>query len=149
MRRVLFVLLALIPMGMFCTVEAPAHQKSDTRKMMAEKLKMSQQILEGMVTSDFDKISAGAKRLIEISRSAEWFMRKTPRYELHSDEFRRSAETILKKAKEKNLDGVALGYVDMTLTCVRCHQYVRDVTEARRPEVPESRQGVALLVGRR
>ena len=27
---------------------------------------------------------------------------------------------------DKNLDGAALSYVDMTLMCVKCHQHVRE-----------------------
>jgi hypothetical protein len=30
------------------------------------------------------------------------------------------------QAERKNLDGVALTYVDMTLTCVKCHQHCRE-----------------------
>ena len=61
---------------------------------------------------------------------------KTPRYELHSNEFRRAAEVILQKAQAKNIDGVAYGYMDLTMTCVRCHQYVREVRDARLPLNP-------------
>ena len=53
---------------------------------------------------------------------------------MHSNEFRRAAETIVQKAKDKNLDGVALAYLDMTMTCIRCHRYVREVRDARLPE---------------
>ena len=69
-------------------------------------------------------------------------MIKTPRYELHSNEFRRAAEAIVQKSKEKNIDGVALAYVDMTLTCVRCHDYVREVRETR---LPAKRQAPTFL----
>jgi hypothetical protein len=50
-----------------------------------------------------------------------------------SHDFRRAAEAILQKAKERNLDGVALAYGDLTRTCVHCHQYLRDVRDARLP----------------
>jgi hypothetical protein len=50
---------------------------------------------------------------------------------VHSNDFRRSADSIVQAAKAKNLDGAALAYVDMTLTCVRCHKHVRKVRETR------------------
>ena len=100
---------------------------------MIEKLDNSKKLLEGIALSDFDKISTSAERLIQLSKTAEWFVHKTPRYEMHSNEFRRAAETIIQKSKQKNLDGVTLAYFDLTMQCVRCHQYVRDVRDARAP----------------
>jgi hypothetical protein len=102
---------------------------------MADKLKNGQLLLEGMALGDFDKISRSAERLIQISKTAEWFVYRTPRYELHTNEFRRAAETVIQKARDRNLDGVALAYFDMTMSCVRCHQNVREVRDARLPGV--------------
>jgi hypothetical protein len=58
---------------------------------------------------------------------------KTREYEVHTNNFRRALEEIVKKGKEKNLEGATLGYVDMTLTCVRCHQHTREIRDARLP----------------
>ncbi len=102
-------------------------------KLMVEKLDSAKILLEGIALADFHKINRSGEKLIELSRSAEWFVFKTPRYELHSNEFRRAAETLLQKAKDKNLDGVTLAYFDLTMGCVRCHQYVREVRDARGP----------------
>src|SRR5205823_639126 len=85
-----------------------------------------QKVLEGIVTSDFKLIAKHADELIDLSKQAEWKVLKTPQYEVHSNEFRRSAETLIKNAKDKNLDAAALTYVEMTLTCVRCHKHVRE-----------------------
>src|SRR5579862_1771713 len=98
---------------------------------MMEKLDKSKMLLEGIAMSDFQKIGTSAEGLIQLSKTAEWFVFRTPRYELHSNEFRRAAENIAQKAKDKNLDGVTLAYFDLTMTCVRCHQYVREVRDAR------------------
>ncbi|MCI0681289.1 MAG: hypothetical protein L0Y71_04225, partial [Gemmataceae bacterium] len=83
-----------------------AQRPGGLAKFMVEKLDNSKKLLEGIALSDFNKISASAERLIQISKTAEWFVLKTPRYEVHSNEFRRAAESIVQKAKEKNLDGV-------------------------------------------
>ncbi len=69
---------------------------------------------------------------------------KTPRYELLSNQFRDNAEDLIKKAKDKNLDGAALAYVDLTLTCVKCHKYVRDEKDARRDLAPTEQSRIAL-----
>jgi hypothetical protein len=103
------------------------------RQLMDNKLRTAQKLLGAIAVADFAKISQCADDLSSIANQAEWIAHKTPRYELHSNEFRRAAETISRKAKEKNLDGVTLAYMDLTMSCVRCHQYVREVRDAARP----------------
>lgn len=110
-----------------------AQRPGELSKVMQEKLDKSKTVLEGIALADFRKITSSAERLIQLSKTTEWFVYKTPRFELHTNEFRRAAETVISKAKEKNLDGVTLAYFDLTMACVRCHQYVRDVRDARAP----------------
>jgi cytochrome c556 len=115
----------------------PAKDKaSPTAKLMQEKLKYSQRLLEGLALADFTKITDNAEELMRISKQAEWSALKTREYELHTNAFRRAIETTVEKAKAKNVDGAALGYVDMTLTCVRCHQYTREQRLSRLPADP-------------
>jgi hypothetical protein len=106
-------------------------QEDKVRELMHKKLTNSQKILEGIAIQDFDKVRDGADELVLISKAVSWRVFKTPQYELHSNDFRRSAETLSKMAAGKNTDGAALAYVDMTLTCVKCHKYVREVRMAR------------------
>jgi cytochrome c556 len=108
-------------------------QNNQVSKLMAEKLKSSQKLLEGIAIGDFDKITTSAEKLIQLSNTEEWLQLKTARYEMHSNEFRRAAEALIQKAKSKNIDGATLAFFEMTMTCVRCHQYVREVRDARLP----------------
>jgi hypothetical protein len=116
-----------------------AEQPKGAKELMQKKLTNSQKVLEGIALNDFDKIGTHAGELIEVSKAAEWKIHKTPQYELYSNEFRRNAETMVKEAKAKNIDGVTLAYVDLTLTCVKCHKHVREVRMGRRdgPADPE------------
>ena len=103
-------------------------------QLMIDKLQNAQKLLEGIALGKFDKIEKHANELVRISKTAEWLnAHKAPRYELFSSEFQRSADEIAKKAKEKNMDGVTLAYFDLTRSCVRCHQHIRDVRDARLP----------------
>ena len=116
--------------------ESKKDDKKDPKKdsvadLMQKKLKHSQKVLEGIAMNDFDKIAKHADEIVLVSRDAEWKVVKSPRYELFSDEFRRNAETLIKEAKDKNLDGAALAYVELTLNCVKCHKYVREVRMTR------------------
>jgi len=137
MKKFILLPAFLLFLGGFSTHQGEAQQPKQLEKLMVAKLKNSQALLEGLAMKDFAKISRSAEELVQLSKTAEWFVLKTPRYALHSDEFRRSAETVIQKARDKNLDGAALAYFDMTMTCLRCHQYMREVRDARlRPDTP-------------
>jgi hypothetical protein len=116
------------------------EQKSDKDKvilLMRKKLEHSNKVLEGITTADYKMISKNAEDLIAISQEAEWQVIKTPRYEVFSNDFRRSGEDLVKAAKEKNVDAAALAYVDLTLTCVKCHKHVRDERMTSLPDLPD------------
>jgi hypothetical protein len=105
---------------------AGADPKDKVAELMQRKLQESQKVLAGVALNDFDKIGKHAEELIQISKVAGWRVLKTPRYEMYSNDFRRIAETLVQNAKDRNLDAAALSYVDLTLTCVKCHKYVRE-----------------------
>lgn len=126
-------LLAAVALGWVCYEAADAYAQEQLRKLMIDKLENAQKILEGIATADFDKTGRHAENLLALANRAEWLAYKTNRYELHSSEFRRAAETIVQRSRSKNLDGVTLAYMDLTMSCVRCHQYVREVRDARLP----------------
>jgi cytochrome c556 len=112
------------------------YAQMQLRQLMANKLQHAQKLLAAIAVGKFDEISQHSDQLLQIANQAEWVAYKTPRYEQHSNEFRRAVETIARKAKEKNIDGVTLAYMDMTMSCVRCHQYVREVRDAALPTPP-------------
>lgn len=133
MKKWLRRLYCVAVLGTAAGIAVQGHAQTQLAQLMRNKLLFAQRLLEGIALSDFTRISQSAEELMQISKSAEWLVYRTPRYEMHSNEFRRAAETIVQKAQAKNIDGVALAYVDLTLSCVRCHTYVREVREARLP----------------
>jgi hypothetical protein len=134
MKRYLFAaaVVALVLGLLGWQFEAQAQQ-TRLQQLMAKKLVHSQKILEAITLADFKKVEENANDLIEISKTSEWFAYKTPKYDLHSNEFRRAAENLIQKSKTKNQDGVVLAYLDLTMSCVRCHTYVREIRDARAP----------------
>ena len=105
------------------------------RQFMHRKLEHSQKVLEGIVVEDFDLIEKNARSLTLLSQAAQWQILPSAEYRQHSEDFRRTTETLAKAAREKNLDGAALAYVQLTLDCVNCHKYVRTfpLDERRKP----------------
>jgi hypothetical protein len=110
---------------------APPPKADDANALMQKKLTHAQKLLEGIALADFDKIGDNAKELATLSKRIEFMVLKTPAYELHANEFRRAIEDIQKGVNKKNLDAATLGYMDLTMSCVRCHKHVREVRIAR------------------
>ena len=102
----------------------PAPKKPPT--VMQRKLAHAQKVLEALALNDFDKIATNADDLTQCAQEAGWKVVKTARYDLYSNDFMRHLDSMKKAAKAKNLDAAALAYVEVTLTCVKCHQYVRE-----------------------
>jgi len=135
--RKYFVMLTLMILSLLLVpVGTSQVSKGDLSRLMKDKLRSSQVLMEGVVLADFGKIRRSADELIQITKTEEWMVYKTARYEVHTNEFRRAVEVIYQKAKDENIDGVATAYADMTLACVRCHQYAREIRRVHAPFEP-------------
>ena len=105
--------------------EAQSDTNPTASEIMKEKLDYSHYILNGIATANYDLMAVNAEKLSKLSQAAAWRARETPQYEVFSGEFRRHADALAKAAKERNLDAASLAYVQMTLSCVNCHKYMR------------------------
>lgn len=103
--------------------EPPAAQNP----FMQLKLKNSQAALNGIAVGNFDTVAEAADYLVRLSKKAEFQKKDVPDYERFNEEFRRSAERLLKAARAKNQDGATLAYVQLSTTCVDCHKHLRDL----------------------
>jgi hypothetical protein len=121
---------------------------ADGDSIMQKKLAHAQKLLEGIALSDMTKIGQNANELMTLSKQAEFKIYKTPQYDLHSNDFRRTIEDIQNAVKQKNLDAATLGYMDMTMSCVRCHKYVREVRITLNDRTPtDIRTGTSTEAG--
>lgn len=114
--------------GYVATAQRSVAQQPGTAQratFMRLKLQPVKDILEAIALEDFDRISASAERIHLLSLDESWMVIQTEEYRRQSDEFRRSVAVMSKAAKDKNIDGATLGYMQMTLNCVRCHRQLR------------------------
>src|SRR6187549_2589283 len=142
MRRILLLshlFACILLLGTLVPGSAPAQDK--VAVFMKAKLKHSQEVLKGLATEDFDLIAKNAQAMSLLCEDENWMVLQTPEYRERSTEFRRSVDAVTEAAKKKNLEGAALGYVDVTLKCVNCHKYVRKVRMARLEEFPQLKLG--------
>ena len=127
------ILIAVFTLILTAAVAHEVYAQVRLNQLMIDKLQNSQKLLEGIALGKFDKIEKHANELVRISKTAEWLAQKKPRYEQFSNQFQEAAEEIAKKARAKNMDGVTLAYFDLTKSCVRCHEHMREVRDARLP----------------
>jgi len=128
--RRLLVLSSLCMAGVLTSLTL-SQQSDPLLTIMDEKLEYSQQLLEAIVFEDFQTVARIADELHLLSELSSWDVIRSPEYTRRSLEFQGVANRLAEVAEERNLDGLALGYVELTLQCFQCHRYMR---EARRVE---------------
>jgi len=136
MKRASYVLTLLVLLAGIPAMSGHGAEPKEVSEIMQKKLKHAQKVLEGIAMKDFKKINNSADELLFLTREAEWKVLRTRDYENYSNEFRRNVQSLMKNAKEENLDACALSYVELTLTCVKCHKHVREVRMGRLPSLP-------------
>ncbi|MGB7344200.1 MAG: hypothetical protein WBD20_08295 [Pirellulaceae bacterium] len=110
--------------------------------LMKAKLDRSQNVLEGLLRKDFKRVAQGAREMKRISEAAEWPRARDTVYEHFSAEFRRQCNHLESLAGSENHEGATFVYLQMTTTCIHCHDYVRD---SLRVAQLKSRDNVSLI----
>lgn len=100
-------------------------QEKKTKPFMRAKLMGSQSVLDGLVSENFGLIHRGAENMKQISEAVQWPRAEDPVYDHFGDEFRRQCDKLMQLAKNNNLEGAHYTYLNMTTTCINCHNYVR------------------------
>ncbi len=96
------------------------------------KLEYSKKVLEGLTLENYETIVKNARALKALSEAAEWEVPTIPNageYVVFTTEFQRLTDELAKKGREKNIDGATLAYLRLTMNCVNCHKYVRQLAK--------------------
>ena len=109
---------------------AGSTQEPDIQIIMQRKLDHAHAVLDALISEDFETLVDSARALNALSEEAGWFILQSPEYAQRSAGFRLAVAEIQTSAENRSLEGAALGYVDMTLKCVRCHQLLRGTQTA-------------------
>ncbi len=133
-KRLCGIILLLV--ASVCIGHGEAAPKKEEKKplsvFMRKKLAASSMILEGLAMEDYFLIEEGARKLREMSKAEKWRVHNDPMYRQFSGEFQRITEKLSEAAKDEKLDTAALRWVDATMSCIECHQYVRKVLIAEK-----------------
>ncbi len=93
---------------------------------MRKKLEYSQNILAGIATADFDKIATNAESMRTLGKIEAFVRSRTPGYRKQLEMFDDANEEILRQAKRDNVEGAALAFTQLTISCVNCHKQLRE-----------------------
>jgi len=132
MRRIVLGSVGLALAAAALAAQEGAQPPRTRAEFMRLKLDYSKKVLEGLTMEDYATISKNAKALKRLSEAAEWEVPIIPNatdYVAFTTEFQRLADEMAQKAKDKNIDGATLAYLRLTMNCVNCHKYVRQVAK--------------------
>lgn len=95
-------------------------------KFMRQKLHASNLILEGLCTEDLQMVSEGSQTLMKMSSEERWRVSNDVMYRRYSNEFVQSVEELQKEAEDNDMDGTSMAWVNVTMKCLKCHEWVRN-----------------------
>jgi len=110
---------------------APADERT-TSVWMEKKLDYTNGILRGLAMGELEAIRTNAEQLRLLNKVEGFVRNRNPRYRLQLRLFERVTGELVEQAEQENLEGVTLAFHQMTVSCVRCHQTLRD-TERTTP----------------
>lgn len=110
------------------------------RAFMRQKLDASNKILEGLVTDQLQMVEEGADTLLQMSREEKWRASNDMLYRRYSTEFIDAVSDMRNKAKAQSIDGTSLAWINSTMTCLKCHEWVRNTIVAGKSTPALSKQ---------
>jgi hypothetical protein len=94
---------------------------------MRRKLDYSQQILVGIAEADFERIATNAKAMRALGKVEGFVRGRTPGYRSQLQIFQDATDQLIKHAEKDNVDGAALAFTQLTISCVNCHKHLREL----------------------
>ncbi len=99
---------------------------------MEQKLRISKELLTGLATADFDAIGRNAELMRGLNR-VESFVRRGPEgYRDQLTQFNMATDSLIRASLDENLEAATLAFNQLTISCVGCHQHLRELAEAKK-----------------
>lgn len=103
-------------------------------RFMRQKLQASNMILEGLCTEDLTMVANGAGTLMKMSGEEKWRVSNDIMYRRYSTEFVQAVEELQQEAMDNDMDGTSMAWVNVTMKCLKCHEWVRNTVLAESAE---------------
>jgi hypothetical protein len=108
------------------TPEGEKHEGEPVSFWMKKKLELSKNVLEGIASGDCDQIAQSARTMRGLSKIEAFMRARNPGYRGQLLTFEMSLDEIIRQANQDNLEGVTLGFNQLTVSCVQCHKHLRE-----------------------
>jgi hypothetical protein len=95
-------------------------------EFMQQKLDASSEILRGLMIDDLELVEENSDKLLKMSREEKWRASNDMMYLQHSAQFGNAVDELRQKAKDKSMDGASLAWINVTMSCIQCHNWVRN-----------------------
>jgi hypothetical protein len=113
----------VVALALIVLLAFPAAQQSPVEALMKAKAGYAHRLLDAVVLGDLETVRDQAFRLKAVAETADWNVMNTTEYVRETDAFL-DAVNGLQIAGGEGVDSAALAYMQVTLSCVRCHRYV-------------------------
>jgi hypothetical protein len=118
-------LISTTPAAHLARADDDKTQAPEPSVWMKQKLVASQNILAGLTKEDYEAIEKNAQSMLVVGYLEKWVRADTPTYRNLLKDFEYANKSLTLAAREKNLDGATIAYVQLTFSCVHCHKIVR------------------------
>lgn len=98
--------------------------EQDVSAVMEEKLRFSHKLLDSLAREDYPELEIAAQELRRIARE-QWAANPSDEYKTQLQVFWTTLDGIESGAQRKEIDEATLAYMQMTLSCVKCHKLIR------------------------
>ena len=92
---------------------------------MDVKVEESQKVFAALARADFKGIVASTEKLKKVSTLEGFVRRNAPGYRTQLRSFEFAVDEIQQQAKRESIEGVTMGFNQLTLSCVNCHRQLR------------------------
>jgi hypothetical protein len=93
---------------------------------MEQKLRLSKEILTALATADFEAMGKNAEIMRGLNR-VERFVRRGPEgYRDQLKQFNMANNALIRASRKENLEAATLAFNQLTISCVSCHQHLRE-----------------------
>ena len=136
MKLVLYIAVAAVLVSFVGRSSYPEEPQSEKKPSfwMEKKMEYSKRILAGLANQDFEEIGKTGRSLSALNQMEKWVRSGVPEYRAQLQIFQNANQQLIKTADNQNLDGAALAYVQLTMSCVNCHKVMRN----SRPATPSA-----------
>src|SRR5688572_19006104 len=97
--KLAFIVIGVLAIGVTLGL-AQSKRSRAAKEFMRDKLELSQKVLEGVATEDWDLVIAKGTKLSAMTQEADWRVFENPNYDAQSKAFRQHVDSLVSGQEE-------------------------------------------------